>query len=125
MAGIAVRETHPQPERRGHCRALEREHRLASLLGVGAIRAAAAVRCHADRVLPAPFGEAGVEELLAITVEASVAMTAIKPAEFECVIVDVTAQGNAIADLVGSRLLEVARVKVARLAQRAGGYIPR
>ena len=66
------------------------------------------------------LGEAGVEQLLKTTIEAAVGMKAIKPAEFERVIVDTTVQEKAIAHPTDSRLLEVAREKIARLAQRAG-----
>lgn len=64
--------------------------------------------------------EAGVEELLATTIAAAVQMGAVKPAEFERVIVDTTVQEKAIAYPTDSRLLEVARAKLVRLAQRAG-----
>ncbi|MFT7772149.1 IS5 family transposase [Roseateles sp.] len=66
------------------------------------------------------LGEAGVEQLLKSTIEAAVGMKAIRPAEFERVIVDSTVQEKAIAHPTDSRLLEVAREKIARLAQRAG-----
>ena len=64
--------------------------------------------------------EAGVEELLATTIATAVQMGAVKPAEFERVIVDTTVQEKAIAYPTDSRLLEVARAKLTRLAQRAG-----
>lgn len=64
--------------------------------------------------------EAGVEELLATTIATAVQMGAVKPAEFERVIVDTTVQEKAIAYPTDSRLLEVARAKLVRLAQRAG-----
>jgi IS5 family transposase len=66
------------------------------------------------------LGEAGVEQLLKTTIEAAVATKAVKPAEFERVIVDTTVQEKAIAHPTDSRLLEVAREKIARLAKRAG-----
>ena len=66
------------------------------------------------------LGEAGVEELLATTIAAAVEMKAVRPAEFERVIVDTTVQQKAIAYPTDSRLLEIARGKLARLAQRAG-----
>jgi len=66
------------------------------------------------------LGEAGVEQLLKTTIEAAVSMKAIKPAEFERIIVDTTVQEKAIAHPTDSRLLEVAREKIARLAKRAG-----
>jgi transposase, IS5 family len=66
------------------------------------------------------LGEAGVEQLLKTTIEAAVSMGAVKKTEFERVIVDTTVQSKAIAHPTDSRLLEVAREKVARLAKRAG-----
>jgi len=66
------------------------------------------------------LGEAGVEQLLKTTIEAAVGMGAVKPAEFERVIVDTTVQEKAVAHPSDSRLLEVARAKIAQLATRAG-----
>ncbi len=66
------------------------------------------------------LGEAGVEQLLKSTIEAAVAMKAVGKREFERVIVDSTVQEKAIAHPTDSRLLEVAREKIARLAKRAG-----
>ena len=66
------------------------------------------------------LGEAGVEQLLKTTIEAAVAMGAVKKSEFERVIVDTTVQEKAIAHPTDSRLLEIAREKVARMAKRAG-----
>ena len=66
------------------------------------------------------LGEAGVEQLLKTTIEAAVDMGAVKKTEFERVIVDTTVQQKAIAYPTDSRLLEVARKKVARMAKRAG-----
>lgn len=66
------------------------------------------------------LGEAGVEQLLKTTIEAAVDMGAVKKTEFERVIVDTTVQEKAIAHPTDSRLLEVAREKVTRLAKRAG-----
>jgi IS5 family transposase len=66
------------------------------------------------------LGEAGVEEMLATTIAAAVQMKAVRPSEFERVIVDTTVQEKAIAYPTDSRLLEVAPAKLARLAQRAG-----
>ena len=66
------------------------------------------------------LGEAGVEQLLKSTIEASVSMKLVKPAEFERVIVDTTVQEKAIAHPTDSRLLEIARHKVASAARRCG-----
>jgi IS5 family transposase len=66
------------------------------------------------------LGEAGVEQLLQSTIEASVTMGAVKKSEFERVIVDTTVQDKAIAHPVDSRLLEIARHKVVGAAKRAG-----
>jgi IS5 family transposase len=66
------------------------------------------------------LGEAGVEQLLKSTIEAAVAMRAVSKREFEHVIVDSTVQDKAVAHPTDSRLLEVAREKIARLAKRAG-----
>ena len=66
------------------------------------------------------LGEAGVEQLLKSTIEAAVSMGAVKQTEFERVIVDTTVQEKAVAFPTDSRLLEVAREKIARMAQRAG-----
>jgi IS5 family transposase len=66
------------------------------------------------------LGEAGVEELLAATLTAAAQMKALKPVEFERVIVDTTVQEKAMAYPTDSRLLEVARSKLVRLAQRSG-----
>ena len=66
------------------------------------------------------IGEAGVEELLKATIDAAVQMKAIRPAEFERVIVDTTVQEKAIAHPVDSRLLEIARAKLVQAAQSVG-----
>ncbi|WP_080415612.1 IS5 family transposase, partial [Burkholderia ubonensis] len=66
------------------------------------------------------LGEAGVEELLATTIAAAANMKMVEPAEFEAVIVDTTVQEKAVAFPTDSRLLEVARAKLVKLAQRAG-----
>lgn len=66
------------------------------------------------------LGEAGVEQLLKSTIEAAVAMKAVRKSEFERVIVDTTVQEKAIAHPVDSRLLEIARHKVASAAKRVG-----
>ena len=66
------------------------------------------------------LGEAGVEQLLKSTIEASVSMGVVKKTEFEMIIVDTTVQEKAIAHPTDSRLLEIARHKVASAAKRCG-----
>lgn len=66
------------------------------------------------------IGEAGVEELLKATIDTAVESKAIKPAEFERLIVDTTVQEKAIAHPVDSRLLEIARSKIVQAAKHCG-----
>ena len=66
------------------------------------------------------LGEDGLEQLLKATIECAVDVKAVRPAEFERVIVDTTVQSKAIAHPVDSRLLEIARHKVVSAARRAG-----
>ena len=68
----------------------------------------------------AALGEAGMEELLKATVEMAVNVGAVRKAEFERLIVDTTVQEKAIAHPVDSRLLEIARHKVATAAKDSG-----
>lgn len=55
------------------------------------------------------LGEAGVEQLLKTTIEAAVAMKAVKPVELERVTVDTTVQEKALAHPTDSRLLDSPR----------------
>ena len=66
------------------------------------------------------IGEAGVEELLAATMQTAVEVKAIKPADLQRVIVDTTVQEKAIAHPTDSRLLEVARCKLVAAAKDSG-----
>ncbi|OYV45514.1 MAG: IS5/IS1182 family transposase, partial [Burkholderiales bacterium 21-58-4] len=66
------------------------------------------------------IGEAGVEEMLKATIDTAVHTGAIKPVEFERVIVDSTVQEKAIAYPTDSRLLEIARVKLVKATKSAG-----
>lgn len=68
----------------------------------------------------AAIGEAGVEELLKATIDTAVVSKAIKPVDFERVIVETTVQEKAIAHPVDSRRLETARHKAVAAAMRAG-----
>ena len=66
------------------------------------------------------LGEAGMEELLAQTIAAARSMKAVDARELSRVIVDTTVQEKAIAYPTDSRLLEVARKQLVRLAKRHG-----
>lgn len=66
------------------------------------------------------IGEAGVEEMLKATIDTAVQTKAVRPSEFERVIVDSTVQEKAIAHPVDSRLLEIARAKVVQAAKQVG-----
>ena len=66
------------------------------------------------------IGEAGMETILKATIDTAVAAKAIKPVEFERVIVDTTVQEKAIAYPVDARLLEIARHQIVKAAKRCG-----
>ena len=68
----------------------------------------------------ADIGEAGMQVILKATIDTAVTSKAIKPAEFERIIVDSTVQEKAIAYPVDSRLLEIARHKIVVHAKRCG-----
>ena len=66
------------------------------------------------------IGEAGMQAILKATIDTAVTSKAIKPAEFERILVDSTVQEKAIAYPVDSRLLEIARYKIVVQAKRCG-----
>ena len=66
------------------------------------------------------IGEAGMQVILKATIDTALASKAIKPAEFERIIVDSTVQEKAIAYPIDSRLLEIARHKIVAHAKRCG-----
>jgi len=66
------------------------------------------------------ISEGGVEELLKATIDTAVSTKAVRPAEFERIIVDSTVQEKAIAHPVDSRLLEIALGKIVQAAKFAG-----
>jgi len=78
--------------------------------------------CDATQIgrLRSALGEAGMELILKATIDTAVTAKAIKSAEFERVIVDTTVQEKAIAYPVDARLLEIARHKIVKAAQRCG-----
>ena len=80
------------------------------------------VPCDATQIgrFRSAIGEAGMERILAATIDTAVASKAIKPTEFERIIVDSTVQEKAIAYPVDSRLLEIARHKIVAHAKRCG-----
>ena len=66
------------------------------------------------------IGEAGMEAILKATIDTAIVCKAIKPAEFERIIVDTTVQEKVIAYPVDSRLLEIARYQVVKAAKGCG-----
>ena len=66
------------------------------------------------------IGEAGMETILKATIDTAVAANAIKPVEFERVIVDTTVQEKAIAYPTDARLLEIARHQIVKAAKGCG-----
>jgi IS5 family transposase len=76
-------------------------------------------KAHLSRFRKGP-GEAGVEEFLKTTIEASAVIGAVRKADLQRLTVDTTVEEKVIAHLIDSRLVEVARAKIVRIAQRAG-----
>lgn len=66
------------------------------------------------------LGEAGIEELLAQTIEAAKRAAVIKPSSVKRVIVDTTVMEKAIAYPTDSKLLERARAQLVKAAQESG-----
>ena len=66
------------------------------------------------------LGVAGVEELLAQTIEVAKDQNAVKRADLETVIIDSTVQEKAVAYPTDSRLLDIARRKLVQAAARNG-----
>ena len=66
------------------------------------------------------IGEAGMEAILKATIDTALDVKAIKPTEFERIIVDTTVQEKAISYPVDARLLEIARHKLVTHAKRCG-----
>jgi len=66
------------------------------------------------------IGEAGMERLLQLTIEAAKRLNAVRDSSFERVIMDTTVMEKAVAYPTDSRLLEKARERLAVEAARAG-----
>ena len=66
------------------------------------------------------LGEAGVEELLKATIDTAVKIKAIRPSEFERVIVDSAVVEKAVTYPTDSRLLEIARYQLTKIAKQLG-----
>lgn len=66
------------------------------------------------------IGEEGLERLLKFTIQAAEEIKALEPAEMQRVIVHSTVQEKAIAHTVDSRLLEIVRYNVVKVAKAAG-----
>ena len=66
------------------------------------------------------IGEAGMEAILKANIDTAVASQAIKPVEFERVIIDTTVQQKAIAYPLDARLLEIARHQIVKAAKGCG-----
>lgn len=66
------------------------------------------------------LGEAGVEELLAQTIEAAKGLKAVRSADLEQIIIDSTVQEKNVAYPTDSRLLEIARHKLVKAAKAEG-----
>ena len=63
---------------------------------------------------------ATIDKLVAASIDTAIDCKAIKPAEFERIIVDTTVQEKAIAYPSDSRLLEIARYPVVKAAKGCG-----
>jgi len=66
------------------------------------------------------IGEQGMQAILKATIDTALELKAIKPVEFERIIVDTTVQEKAISYPVDARLLEIARHKIVAQAKRCG-----
>ena len=66
------------------------------------------------------LGEAGVEELLAQTIEAAKDLKAVRNADLEQIVIDSTVQEKHVAYPTDSRLLELARHKLVKAAKAEG-----